>query len=175
MEYRGNLILPSTVRAVALFEATKGTLVLLTGFGALSLIHHDAQRFAEQVVGHFHLNPAKHYPRIFIDAAANLTDTRLWILAALAALYGLVRFVEAYGLWRGLRWAEWFAAVSGAIYIPFELYELFLGVKWLSLVALVVNVLIVGLMVNALFRIQPKDSSNKDQKPQPTRRDGSSG
>lgn len=152
-----DLVMPSfsTVRAVALFEAAKGTLVLLTGFGALSLIHHDAQRFAEQLVGHLHLNPAKHYPRIFIDTAAHLTDARLWMLAILAATYGLVRFVEAYGLWRGRRWAEWFAAVSGGIYIPFELYELFQGINWLSLGALVANVLIVGLMVNALLRNQP--------------------
>lgn len=152
-----DLVMPSfsTVRAVALFEAAKGTLVLLTGYGALSLIHHDAQRFAEQLVGHLHLNPAKHYPRIFIDTAAHLTDARLWMLATLAATYGLVRFVEAYGLWRGRRWAEWFAAVSGGIYIPFELYELFQGINWLSLGALVANVLIVGLMVNALLRNQP--------------------
>lgn len=142
----------SAVRSVALFEAAKGTLVLLTGFGALSLIHHHAQLFAERLVGHLHLNPAKHYPRIFIDAAAHLTDTRLWILAILAASYGLVRFIEAYGLWRGRRWAEWFAAVSGCIYIPFELYELFHGINWLSLGALTVNVIIVGLMINALFR-----------------------
>lgn len=153
--------LPSTVRVVALLEAAKGTLVLLTGIGALSLIHHDAQRFAEQLVGHLHLNPAKHYPRIFIDAATHLTDTRLWILATLAASYGLVRFIEAYGLWRGRRWAEWFAAVSGGIYIPFELYELYRGVTWLSFWALVVNVLIVGLMVNALFRNQPVANSNE--------------
>jgi uncharacterized membrane protein (DUF2068 family) len=152
------MLLLSTVRAVALFEAAKGTLVLLTGFGALSLIHHDAQRFAEQLVGHLHLNPAKHYPRIFIDTAAHLTDARLWLLATLAATYGLVRFIEAYGLWRGRRWAEWFAAVSGGIYIPFELYELFQGINWLSLGALVANVLIVGLMVNALLRSQPVGS-----------------
>ena len=38
--------LASTVRAVALFEAAKGALVLLAGLGALSLIHHDAQRLA---------------------------------------------------------------------------------------------------------------------------------
>ena len=152
-----DLVMPSfsTVRAVALFEAAKGTLVLLTGFGALSLIHHDAQRVAEQLVGHLHLNPAKHYPRIFFDTAAHLTDARLWMLATLATTYGLVRFVEAYGLWHGRRWAEWFAAVSGGIYIPFELYELFQGINWLSLGALVANVLIVGLMVNALLRNQP--------------------
>jgi uncharacterized membrane protein (DUF2068 family) len=147
----------NTVRAVALFEAAKGTLVLLTGFGALSLIHHDAQRFAEKLVGHMHLNAAKHYPRIFIDTAAHFAETHWLILALLAALYVLVRFVEAYGLWMGRRWAEWFAAVSGAVYIPFELYELFQGINWLSIGALAVNVLVVGLMLNALHRNQPVD------------------
>jgi len=141
-----------TVRAVALFEAAKGALVILTGFGALSLVHRDVQRFAERLVAHLHLNPAKHYPQIFIDAAAHLTDARLWMLAAFAAIYGLVRLVEAYGLWLGRRWAEWFAAVSGAIYVPFELYELFHRLTWLSAGALAVNLLVVGLMVNALLR-----------------------
>jgi len=150
----------SSVRAVALFEAAKGTLVLLTGFGALSLVHHDAQRFAEQLVAHLHLNAAKHFPRIFIDAAANFAETHLLVLALLAATYALVRFVEAYGLWMGRRWAEWLAAVSGAIYIPFEFYELFHGINWLSIVALAVNVLVVGLMLKALHRAQPADSSN---------------
>jgi uncharacterized membrane protein (DUF2068 family) len=152
-----------TIRAVALFEAAKGTLVLLTGFGVLSLVHRDTQRFAEQLVGHLHLNPAKHFPRIFIDAAANLTETRLVLLAILAATYALVRFIEAYGLWRGRRWAEWFAAVSGAIYIPFELYELFKGMNLLSICALAVNILVVALMLNALYRIQPAGGSRTDQ------------
>jgi uncharacterized membrane protein (DUF2068 family) len=144
--------LHGTVRAVALFEAAKGSLVILTGFGALSLVHRDVQRFAERLVAHLHLNPAKHYPQIFMDAAAHLTDARLWMLAAFAAIYGLVRFVEAYGLWLGRRWAEWFAAVSGAIYVPFEIYELFHRLTWLSAGALAVNLLVVGLMVLALFR-----------------------
>ncbi len=148
----------STVRTVALFEAAKGAIVLLAGIGVLSLIHHDAQRLAEQLVGHLHLNPAKRYPRIFIDTAANLTDARLWVLATLAAAYALVRFVEAYGLWRERRWAEWFAVVSGGIYIPFELYVLFQGATWLSLGALVVNVFIVGLMTHALRRSHSVDS-----------------
>jgi uncharacterized membrane protein (DUF2068 family) len=148
----------STVRTVALFEAAKGAIVLLAGIGVLALIHHDAQRLAEQLVGHLHLNPAKHYPRIFIDATANLTDARLLVLATLAAAYALVRYVEAYGLWRERRWAEWFAAVSGGIYIPFELYELFQGATWLSLGALVVNVFIVGLVTHALRRSHSVDS-----------------
>ena len=152
----------STVRAVALFEAAKGVLVFLAGFSALSLIHHDAQRLAEQMVAHLHLNPANRYPRIFLDTAAHLTDARLWVLASLAATYGLVRFVEAYGLWRGRRWAEWFAAVSGGIYMPFELYELVGGATWLSLGALLANIFIVGLMINALLREHRAEPVNAD-------------
>ena len=69
-----------------------------------------------------------------------------------AATYGLVRFIEAYGLWHERRWAEWFATVSGGIYIPFELYELFHRVSWISVGALVINVLVVFLMSYALTR-----------------------
>ena len=150
----------NTLRAVAVFEAAKGTLVLVTGLGALSLIHHDIQRFAEQLVGHLHLNPAKHIPQIFIAAAANLNEARLWVLAVLAASYGLLRFVEAYGLWHGRRWAEWFAAISGGIYIPFEIYELLQGYTWLSLGALIVNVLVVILMINTLHRNRSVNSTH---------------
>ena len=129
---------------------------MLAGVGALSLMHHDAQYFAEQLVGHLHLNPAKHYPQIFIEATTHLTDTRLRMLAIFAALYGVVRFVEAYGLWGGRCWAEWFAAISGGIYIPFELYEFYSKTTWLSLTALVANILIVALMVNTLRHKHPE-------------------
>jgi uncharacterized membrane protein (DUF2068 family) len=151
--------LAGTVRAVALFEGAKGGLVLLVGFGALAIIHHDVQQIAEDLLAHLHLNPASHYPRIFLDAVAHLTDPRLWFLATMAGVYATVRFVEAYGLWRGLRWAEWFAAVSDGIYIPFEIYELLKSVTWIALGALLTNVLVVGLMVSILRRKRAANSA----------------
>lgn len=149
--------LPDGVRAIAVLEAAKGGLVLVVGFGLLSLVHHDAQQIAEQIVGHLHLNPANRYPRIFVAAAAAVSDARLMLLAGGATAYALVRFVEAFGLWRGRRWAEWFAAVSGAIYMPFELYALVDRVSWLSVGALCVNAFVVGYMARALRRSRPSD------------------
>lgn len=136
----------NTIRVVSVFEAAKGMLVLLAGFGALSLIHRDVQQVAEQVIGHLHLNPAKHYPQIFLDTAANLTNPRLWLLATFAVTYSSVRFIEAYGLWRAKRWAEWFSVLSGGIYIPFEVYELSVKPTSLALLALAVNVIVVGVI-----------------------------
>ena len=129
---------------MAAFEAAKGLLVMATGLGLLSLLHHDVQRAAESVVRQLHLNPARHYPRVFLEAAAQLTDTRLWLLASGAFAYAVVRGVEAYGLWRARAWAEWFAILSGAVYLPIEIYELIHHATAPKAVVLLVNVGIVG-------------------------------
>jgi uncharacterized membrane protein (DUF2068 family) len=71
-----------------------------------------------------------------------------------------VRFAEAYGLWRSRPWAEWLAAVSGAIYVPFELYELERGLSWIKFAALLLNVAVVGYMCRALWRARSARSRN---------------
>jgi len=133
-----------SLRVVALFEGTKGGLVLITGLGLLAFIHRDLHNAAEEIVRHFHLNPAHHYPRIFLDAAARVNDTRLWLLALSAFLYAVVRFIEAFGLWRRKRWAAWFGVLSGGIYIPVELFEVAHGLSWAKLTVLTVNLAVVA-------------------------------
>jgi uncharacterized membrane protein (DUF2068 family) len=132
------------LRTVAALEATKGLLVMAAGLGLLSLLHHDVQRAAESVVRHLHLNPAREYPRVLIEAATQVTDARLWLLASGAFAYAVVRGVEAYGLWRARAWAEWFAIVSGAIYLPMEIYEFIHHATALKAGILLANAGIVG-------------------------------
>ena len=45
------------LRAVATFEAVKGVIVLLLGFGLLTLLHKDAESVAEDLLIHLHVNP----------------------------------------------------------------------------------------------------------------------
>jgi uncharacterized membrane protein (DUF2068 family) len=73
------------------------------------------------------------------------------LIAAGAVVYSLGRFIEAYGLWAAKRWAQWVAALSAAIYVPFELFELYERVTWLSLGALTLNLAIVAFMLYRLF------------------------
>lgn len=138
------------MRAIALFEAAKGLLVLGAGIGFLGLLHRDLEELAGRLVHFSHLNPASKYPRIFIDAAANVTDTKLLMLAAGAAAYALVRLVEAYGLWLGRTWAEWLALVGGGLYVPVEIYHLWHRFTWLKVAVLVANLAVVAYMAFAL-------------------------
>jgi uncharacterized membrane protein (DUF2068 family) len=129
--------LSSGLRAVALFEAIKGTL---------------AREDAVELVGRLHLNPGKNYPSVFVRLMENAANTQLWLIAALVVVYALVRFLEAYGLWRSRAWAEWVAAVSGTIYIPFEVYEISRGLSSIKVAALVLNIAIVAYICYALWR-----------------------
>ena len=138
------------LRAIALFEAAKGGLILLAGFGGLWLLDKDVADVAVRILHRFHLNPAHHYPSIFLDAAERVTDAQLWMLAGFAFLYAAVRLSEGWGLWKGRVWAEWLAAAAGAIYIPIEIYEIAHRVTLIKILAFTANVVIVLYMVHVL-------------------------
>jgi uncharacterized membrane protein (DUF2068 family) len=142
------------VRGVALFEAAKGALVLLVGFDLLRPFHRDVRFHADEIVRHMHMNPASRVPHIFVEATTRFDNMSLVPLALGAAAYALIRFIEAYGLWRQRAWAEWFAAASGAIYIPFEVRHLIIHQHHRVLTGLILlaNLAIVAIMVRALRR-----------------------
>jgi uncharacterized membrane protein (DUF2068 family) len=63
----------------------------------------------------------------------------LLVLALTAAGYCVLEAVEAVGLWRERRWAEYLTAVATAGFLPFELHELLVRVTALRVGALIVN------------------------------------
>jgi uncharacterized membrane protein (DUF2068 family) len=153
-------LVPTTrtaVRGVAIFEAAKGLLVLLVGFDLLRPVNREMGFDADELVRHMHMNPASRIPHIFVDATSRFDGMSLMPVALGAMAYAAIRFAEAYGLWRQRAWAEWFAAASGAIYIPFEIRHLIVHQHHRVLTALVLgaNVLIVAVMVRALRKRGP--------------------
>jgi uncharacterized membrane protein (DUF2068 family) len=125
-----------------MFEAAKGLLVLLAGLGLLDLLHRDVEETAENLLLHLHIDPDRHLARAFLVAASKLTDTRLWALTATAVAYAGVRFTEAWGLWSRRSWAQWFALLSGTLYLPWEIYKLAQRVNWVHAGVFVGNVVI---------------------------------
>jgi uncharacterized membrane protein (DUF2068 family) len=140
----------AALRGIAAFAAAKGVVALAAGLGLLSLLPHSFQAPAHEIAGRLHLNAAREMPQVFLRLAENLSDARLWTIALLALAYSAARLAEAYGLWRAQRWAQWLAALSGAIYVPFELYALWLGFSPIKLGALIANVAVVAYTAAAL-------------------------
>ena len=140
------------LRAVSLFEAGKGLLVFSLALLLSTFVHRDLPGIVAEFRTRWHLDPSGHIPELAKMLMHDLTGSRLHLLIMLAAIYALMRFVEAYGLWFEKRWAEWFALVSGGVYLPVEIYELAKGFSWLKMGVFAINLVIVGYMTMLLFR-----------------------
>ena len=139
------------LRAVASFEALKGTAVLLLGI-ALLIFHRHAEEFAGRLLFHLHMDPDRRIAHAVMNAATKLTDTRLWTIAAATLTYSAVRFVEAWGLWNRRVWAEWFALLSGAMYLPWEILRITERADWERIAVLGINILIIVYMLEIRIR-----------------------
>jgi len=113
--------LPVGLRAIALFEAAKGVLAFAAASGLLSLRHTDLHAVTDAFLLRHGMDPEQHYTRLFIESVARATHYHTGQIAILGFAYALIRLAEGYGLWRGKHWAEWFAVISAALYLPWEL------------------------------------------------------
>src|SRR5690606_33440910 len=78
------------------------------------------------------------------------------IAIAVIALYGVMRLVEGWGLWRHRIWASWLGCIGAAAYLPFELYALWRHQDWLTWGVLLVNLLIVVVLARDIARRRPR-------------------
>jgi uncharacterized membrane protein (DUF2068 family) len=140
------------LRVVAMFEFAKGALVLVAGLDLLAFVHRDIRDVVEELLEHLHLDPASRVPEIFVALAERVTSMDLWLLAIGATVYAAVRIAEGFGLWFDREWAEWLGVASGLIYVPFEIYALAKGVTPLKLATLGINLLVVAVLSDALWR-----------------------
>jgi len=83
---------------------------------------------------------------VLLDWADKLSDAKLSVVILVASIYSGLRFAEAVGLWRARAWAEWIALISGAMYLPFEIYKLAHRASLLHIAILLINLAIVGFM-----------------------------
>jgi len=140
------------LRTIAVFEAVKGVAALAVSLGVFSLLHRDLHQLVETLIGHFGLRPGDHYPSLILREADALKTANLRSLVLLAAGYVPLRFCEAYGLWKGRIWGQWLGALSGALYVPFELWHLFYRPSAAGVTLVLINLLVIGFLAMQLWR-----------------------
>ena len=131
------------LRTIAVFEASKGLAVVAICAFLLTLLHQDLSSVVDRVTDLLRLNPDSRFAEWLYELADRTTGRGIWTAVTVMLVYSTLRFVEAYGLWNERHWAEWFAVISGALYVPFEVYALVSHAGWLRLALLIGNVILV--------------------------------
>jgi uncharacterized membrane protein (DUF2068 family) len=91
-----------------------------------------------------------------INHLFNLSTAQLYLYGFAVAAYATINGLEAVGLWRARRWAEYLTLLELVLLLPLEIYELTIRVTTLKTLTLVLNVLIVAylLIAKRLFGVR---------------------
>lgn len=139
------------LRTVAVFEASKGLLVLALAV-ILIAVHHHLEDLAEELLYHLHVDFDRHWAQALMEGASKISTMRIWTVVTVALAYTVVRFVEAWGLWHRRVWAEWFALLSGALYLPIEIVQVAEHHRWEPIAILAINLAIIFYMLEIRIR-----------------------
>lgn len=91
-----------------------------------------------------------------LDHLFKLSTVTIYLIGAAVCAYTAVLVIEAVGLWRARRWAEYLTIVETGILVPFECYEIVASPSALKALTLVINAAIVAylLLAHRLFGLR---------------------
>ena len=145
MKYEG-------LHAIAVLEGVNGVLALLVAASVILLTGEDLHTIVQQDVNLGPLSFSIHHIRTVLLFVEKLMQNNLILVVVIALMYASFRFVMAFGLWHRLRWTEWFAFISGSLYIPFEIYALYHQLNVINVSILLFNLAIVSYLYWVLRR-----------------------
>lgn len=136
---------PLPLRGIATLEALKALAALAATWGLLAVASHPPWLgAASAIVGHFGV--AAREQQAVSSFGLRLASERAPLLVG-ATGYAALHLVEAWGLWRLRPWGEALGAVSGAVYLPFEIGHLLHRPSWPTASLLMLNLMVVAYLV----------------------------
>ncbi len=135
--------------AIALLEAGKGVLALLAAAGLEISGPGPLRALVDTLIRHAGGDPDRGALSPLLGL---ITPDTVHLGAAVLLAYGLLRLLEAWGLWRARAWASWLGCISAALYLPLDVYAIAKHPGWASWLLLAVNLLVVWVLARDLRR-----------------------
>ncbi len=133
-------------------RAVRAVLLIAIGIVLATHVHEDYGRDITRIAQHLGFNPASNGIRELSGAASRLTPTKIRFYGFVAIAYGVLEGVEAFGLFRRRRWAEYLTVLATTLLFIPEIDELIKKPSAFKAGAFLVNVAIVVYLVVRLRR-----------------------
>ena len=137
---------------IAVFKLTKAILLVAVGLGALAVVHPEIAGRARYWVAHLASGSDRRLTQTILAKVGGISPHRLEALGVGAFVLAGLYTVEAIGLWRRRRWAEYVTVIATGAFVPFEAFEMFRRVTPARASALLLNVAVVIYLVRSLRR-----------------------
>ena len=133
--------------AIALLEAGKAVLAFLAAAGLEISGPAPLRNIINALIHRAGGDPENG---AFSSLLGMITPDTVHLGAAVLVGYGLLRVLEAWGLWRAKAWASWLGCISAALYLPLDFYAIVKHPGWASWLLLAVNILVVWVLARDL-------------------------
>jgi len=138
--------------AIALLEAVKAALAFLAAAGLEFSGPAPLRIFVNTLIRHVGGDPEHGSSSTLLDM---ITPDTVHVGALALVAYGLLRSLEAWGLWRARAWASWLGCISAALYLPLDVYAIIRHPGWASWLLLAVNLVVVWVLARDIGKRRP--------------------
>lgn len=135
------------IAVIGVFKLVKAALLITLGIAGLSAAPSDLAHRVRHLAGWMGISPGHHALARFLGKLGAFDGHTARKLAVASLCYAAVFLVEGIGLLSRKRWAEWLTVVVTASFIPIEIYEWVQHFGAGKVVALVLNVAILGYLL----------------------------
>ena len=99
-------------------------MLIVVGLKLLTLFDQDVHAWASDLVTRHGIDVGNRFVHAALERLVGVTNSQIVTFGVVALFYSAVLLVEATGLWLQKRWAEYLTAISTALLLPLELYEI---------------------------------------------------
>jgi uncharacterized membrane protein (DUF2068 family) len=140
------------VRLIGLIKLLKGVLLLALACGAFKLLHRN---LAEELSGwteRLNMDPNNQVFQKVVGKLGSMDSHKLLLYTVGTLFYSALFLIEGIGLLLLKHWAEYFAVIITASFLPIEGYELIKKFTGFKLVVIALNAAIVIYLIVRLKR-----------------------
>ena len=135
---------------ISIEKTIKAVVLIIVGFKLLTLVNQDIHAWASDFVTRHGIDIGNRFVHAALERLVGVTSSQIVTFSVVAFVYSGVLLVEAIGLWLQKRWAEYLTAISTALLLPLEIYEIYERFTWVRIAILVINLFIVWYLVTRL-------------------------
>jgi uncharacterized membrane protein (DUF2068 family) len=135
------------VAAIGVFKLIKAAILVILGIAGLAKDPSELARRVRHLASWIGISPGDRALAHLVGKLSAFDNHRAREMAVGSLCYAAVFLVEGIGLLSHRRWAEWLTVVVTASFIPIEIYEAVEHFGAGKIVALILNVAILGYLL----------------------------
>jgi uncharacterized membrane protein (DUF2068 family) len=139
-----------TIHLISIEKTVKAVILIIVGFKLATLVNQDVHTWAADFVTRHGIDIGNRFVHAALERLVGITSSQIVTFSVVAFFYSSVLLVEAVGLWLQKRWAEYLTAISTALLMPLEIYEIYERFTWVRVAILLINAFIVWYLATRL-------------------------